>query len=57
MSAAFVFEAPPTGAENEALWGEWSEDVGWGREGDIRVCIEGASDFTGICREGEVDVG
>jgi hypothetical protein len=42
----------PEGADEEPLWGEWSED-GWGREGDIRMCDEVASRLAEICREGE----
>lgn len=57
MSAAFEFEAAPAGAGNEVLWGEWPENVGWGRGGDIRVRDEGVSSFTGICREGDDDIG
>jgi len=47
----------PEGAENELLWGEWSEAVGWGREGDTRMRDEVASRLMGICRRGDEDVG
>ena len=54
---AFGIEGAPEGAENEPLWDDWSEEVGWGREGDTRMCDEVASRLTGICREGDENVG
>jgi hypothetical protein len=52
INSALGLEVVPEGADKEPLWGEWSEDR-CGREGDIRMCDEVASRFTGICREGE----
>jgi len=54
---AFGIEGAPEGAENEPLWDDWSEEVGRGREGDTRMCDEVASRLTGICREGDENVG
>ena len=54
---AFEIEVVPEGPENEPLWGDWSEEVGWGREGETRTYDEVASRLTGICREGDEDIG
>jgi hypothetical protein len=53
INAAFGLDEVPEAAETEPLCGDWSEEVRWGREGDIRMCDDVASRFTGICREGE----